>query len=543
MLIASNTETITILADVDFTGGAVTAAYSTVVIGGVGSQAVNLGNQSFYKINVSNAVGPVTFGAGFAATELRCEATSGQRSLMFEPGSTCTVRSLVLLSASATTNILLRSAVEYEPWNLIVTGGASVRGVDVADSDASGGKPIYAIASEDRLSNANWIFDANVSTWIGSNGASFHGSANWSPAGVPGATSRVLIDGPNSVSITSAVTVLDLLVVGNLTVNSNLTVVSNLTVQSGGTVTMNRLVIVSNDVYVLAGGMLTHSANGATDVNKLNLSVLGNVGVDLGAAVNVTAKGYGISRSGPGGESSGSYGGCGAAGAACYGSIVAPTNLGSAGANYAGGGAIIMTVSGTILNDGLLCADGGSGGYSGAGGSIYLVSGMLQGSGTIRANGGNGSGFPAGGGGRVSLVVTNTGADFSQYTGFIQAIGGSAGAGAGTIYQQRAVDHSGRGTVLVNNSYSGYTDFPPSTNYVPGEVERTLFYVTNAARFRLVNNFSVGDIWLQSTNANLDLNFRTLTVHSKPHVLSGIVTNYGAIIWIPDVVGTTFTIR
>jgi len=222
---------------------------------------------------------------------------------------------------------------------------------------------------------------------------------------------------------------------------------------------------------------------------------------------------------------------------------VAPTNLGSAGANYAGGGAILMTVSGAIRNDGLLCADAGAGwGYLGSGGSIYLVSGTLLGSGTIRANGGAGS--TAGGGGRVSLVVTNTGADFSLYSGSILAMGGSSGTGAGTIYLQRAVDRFGRGTVLVNNSYSGYTDLPPSSYYVPGEVDRVVLYVTNSATLRLVNDLAVGDLGLQSAGTSvLDLNFKNLMVHSRQHTLLGTVANYGSIIWMADVSGTVFSIR
>eukprot|EP00825_Cyclidium_porcatum_P013131 TRINITY_DN16894_c0_g2_i1.p4 TRINITY_DN16894_c0_g2~~TRINITY_DN16894_c0_g2_i1.p4 ORF type:complete len:163 (+),score=15.34 TRINITY_DN16894_c0_g2_i1:755-1243(+) len=156
-----------------------------------------------------------------------------------------------------------------------------------------------------------------------------------------------------------------------------------------------------------------------------------------------------------------------------------------------------------------------------------------------------------GGGGRIALVVTNVGADFSAYTGTIQArssrIGSRAGgAGAGTIYKQCAADRPGRGSVWVDNSglsSSGFTDIPPSTNDV-GEVERATFYVTNAATLRLVNNFAVGDVWLPAANASLNLNFKALTVHSKLHALgAGSEANYGSTIWMPDVAGTTFTIR
>lgn len=52
---------------------------------------------------------------------------------------------------------------------------------------------------------------------------------------------------------------------------------------------------------------------------------------------------------------------------------MAPTNIGSAGSS-SGGGAIHLTVSGVISNNGLIRSDGGPGAhYSGSGGGIYLV--------------------------------------------------------------------------------------------------------------------------------------------------------------------------
>jgi len=52
-----------------------------------------------------------------------------------------------------------------------------------------------------------------------------------------------------------------------------------------------------------------------------------------------------------------------------------------------------------------------------------------------------------------------------------------------------------------------------------------------------------GGIWLTPVSAKLDLNFKTLLVHSRQHALSGTVTNFGSIIWGPDVSGTVFSIR
>ncbi len=211
-------------------------------------------------------------------------------------------------------------------------------------------------------------------------------------------------------------------------------------------------------------------------------------------------------------------------------------------------------VAGTIRHDGLMAANGGgtAGYYMGSGGSIYLHAGTLIGSGSLQANGGDSTGFDGGGGGRVALVVTNAGADFSTFTGAIQARGSSGGAnptggGAGTIYKQCAAEQPGRGTVLVDNNgqaWGGVTDVPPSTNYVAGEADRVIFYVTNAATLRLVNDFSVGDVYVPSANAKLDLGCKSLLVHARQHALgSGTVNNWGEIIWTPDVAGTVFSVR
>ena len=166
--------------------------------------------------------------------------------------------------------------------------------------------------------------------------------------------------------------------------------------------------------------------------------------------------------------------------------------------------------------------------------------GTLIGIGTIRANGGDTINDGAGGGGRIALAVTRAGADFSAHTGIIRAFGGvkvnGVAAGAGTIYKQRAADPASRGTVLVDNNASGYTDLPPSPPNVQNEVNFAPFVLTNSATLRLTNNFTIGDIFMQSAGARLDLGSNTLTVRSRAHALGiGVVTNYGAIVWWPDI--------
>ncbi|NLE67538.1 MAG: hypothetical protein GX608_08975, partial [Lentisphaerae bacterium] len=561
-LTASGTETVTLLKDADFTYGSFDALRSILILAGEEAQSLNLAGASFSKILVENSGAPMTFYGGFTATELRCEAPAGTRELVFEAGSTVILRDLVLQGSSA--NIALRSTTPGTPWRLAVSGYRSIQGVEVQDSDASPGLPITAILTANRGGNVNWIFDAEWSEWLGSYGTDFHVSSNWASGEVPGADSRVLVETGNPMVISTPVRLLDLTIGGGaaaamVTANAALTVTENITLLTNGTLVLNRPSLIRNGLYIFGGGTLTHSSNNDTEVNKIDLVVHGDVGVEEGGSVNVLGKGYAVGK-GPGtagggqGVAGASYGGRGAYYSSdtpgnCYGSFFAPTNLGSGGGYSAGGGAIIIAASGTICIDGLFIADGAQAQhYQGSGGSVFLTAGALAGLGRISANGGDMTGSAAAaGGGRVSLVITNMGAEFSAFLGTIEArstvllpaCSSAVGGGAGTIYFKCWSDHPGRGMVLVDNknlSSSGVADVPPSVNYVPGEADFAPFHITNGAGLRLVSDFMVGDIRLGTANSYLDLNFKTLTVRSREHPLSpGTAQNFGQIIWLPDI--------
>lgn len=112
-----------------------------------------------------------------------------------------------------------------------------------------------------------------------------------------------------------------------------------------------------------------------------------------------------------------------------------------------GGGALRLSVGGTCLLDGIVCADSmPTNGFSdplrlpgAAGGSVWITAAAIGGTGRITANGGGGghSYSGQGGGGRISLVATN-GYDFGSLS--LSAIGGTnnpaRAGGAGTIYLQ-----------------------------------------------------------------------------------------------------------
>ena len=563
-LTATDTESLTLLKDADFTGGMFDAFRSTLVLAGGDAQDINLGGATFYRLRVENSTAPITFSGGFTATELRCEAPDGTRTLVFEPGKVVRLRDIVLLGSTTSPNIALRSSSPGGGWGLAVSGYRSASGVDVQDSHAGVGLPITATFSTDSGNNVNWVFGAEWSEWLGTINTDFHTAGNWSSGIVPDSKTRVRVESANPMVISWPATVLDMTVGGGadkpvVTANAGLTVTEDITILTNGTLALNKPSLIRGGLYVMGGGTLTHSANDALETNKLELAVYGDVGVDEGGIVNVLGKGYAVGR-GPGSDGGGqgragaSHGGRGVPYAGrtpppTYGSFIAPTNLGSGGGYSAGGGAIIIAARGTIRLDGLLIADGAEAThYQGTGGSVFLTAGAIRGIGKITANGGDMTqSEAAAGGGRISLVVTNMGADFAAFTGELEARStvqlparsDARGAGAGTIHLKRWADRPGRGTVFIDNKNkdnSGLTDVPPYTNYVTGEVDFAPFRVSNRATLRLTNDFMVGDIWLDTANSILNLNSRTLTVRSREHPLgSGTVQNYGEIIWLPYV--------
>jgi hypothetical protein len=223
------------------------------------------------------------------------------------------------------------------------------------------------------------------------------------------------------------------------------------------------------------------TSNAWISVSNLTLTITSNATIQAGGGIVADGMGYGANlgqgRGGmanPSGYSAvgggGAYGGYGAAGSAPagyspyggspYGSVTGPTSLGSGGGMYvssgvplssAGGGAIRMNVTGALVVNGRISANGwagltqGAGG--GAGGSVWLTAGTLAGNGIISANGGTGNVVGGGGsGGRVHLQY-----GVNAFQGGVTAYGGGgyAWGGAGTIYT--AANGQTTGQVLVDN--------------------------------------------------------------------------------------------
>ena len=274
----------------------------------------------------------------------------------------------------------------------------------------------------------------------------------------------------------------NLMVDQNLTIPANTNVTYNsITVQTGATLTIGggAVVTVSNALTV-SGTVVVQATNNTTQVNGdwqgtgVTLHA-GSVTVNAGGSINADSQGY-LAGAGPGGAPSGSsaggsYGGLGGVGvgvspAGTYGSTTVPTDLGSGGNTRccgttagAGGGALTITVSGTLTDNGIISANGGNGiGLQvggGAGGTVSLQAGTVTGSGSITANGGSG-GEAGGGGGRIALYYnTNSGFNLTSIT----SNGGSSSngnAGAqGTVYALG----SGSNLTVSNN-----TTFPADAN-------------------------------------------------------------------------------
>ena len=422
-LIATDSETVTCQGDVDFTGGVYTQATTTVVLGGMRAQTVAFASNSFHRIEVTNTQGTVTFADAFGADFVECSAPGA--SLVFDAGAVYNFTNLVF-AGEAGSDITLRSSGDGSPWYLTVPGWSQVRYVDVKDSDASRGNTIYAAGSTSQGGNDNWTFNVWL-VWDGSDSSSFATAANWTPEISPTSTNMVMIDGngANAPVISAPVMVRRLTVGGRQT----------------SVLTLNKALTVTEDVVVVPGGKLTHTANDSAPTYALNLAVQGDLSIASGASIDTVARGYWKAGLGyTGSYAGGTHGGQGHDNTrACYGSVTQPTDLGSGAANWGtrGGGAVKLIVTGTLTVNGTIAADGqmggGTGNYGGAGGSIWIDCATLAGTGPISADGGDAVGNWGGGGGRVAVHYDTKTLATTSITACGDGRGGKYGA-AGTVY-------------------------------------------------------------------------------------------------------------
>lgn len=295
------------------------------------------------------------------------------------------------------------------------------------------------------------------------------------------------------------------------------------------TIVSGACVVYSDDPMNLQSLLLFgNSAWSANPLTTANINVIGNASIEAGSSIQVDSKGYasdagpGVSHSGCyrsggagyGGEGGTGHNGC-SAGGLTYGSVVNPVDFGSGSSSTGagppgvpGGGAIRLTIGGTLRVDGSVSAAGANdaGNYGcggGSGGSIYISASAVASSGSISANGGNA--YPqadlggGGGGGRVAVYY-----NANTYSGSISAFGGSGSqiGGAGTIYTKSA--SAARGSLLIANNGTQGGSTRLWSVYWPAS---TLFNVVvdNGARLAAGDPLVVGGLQVtRSSKVNAD---------------------------------------
>ena len=281
---------------------------------------------------------------------------------------------------------------------------------------------------------------------------------------------------------------------------------------------------INGDVELLGGTWTQASSNDGEMTYRLNVQATGDFTVGAEAGLDVSGRGYAKNTVVKPAASDFSL---------TNGSVVCPTDFGVASERCAGGGALRMVVGGVLTVDGFVAADGegtvDAYGWSGSGGSVWLTAKTLAGTGTIRANGGFrgvGQETRGGAGGRVSVMLTEAGADPATFGGKITAYaylntatGRPNVSECGTVYLQRGGEQLGCGTVVVAND-----PLSPATNFIgtllPSatavrELRKATLVIRAKAGVRLLADLVVKDIRLEDATSRIDLDGKVLSIRSS----------------------------
>ncbi|MCP4594991.1 LamG-like jellyroll fold domain-containing protein, partial [Neptuniibacter sp.] len=239
----------------------------------------------------------------------------------------------------------------------------------------------------------------------------------------------------------------------------------------------NSITINSGGTLEIGGNPELNVVDGTAQGSAAAINVATNVTINNGGFFGAEDRGFSASN-GPGAawtnQTGAHHGGYGTAPENdVYGSVLNPISLGSGGqagsADTAGGGAIILDVTGTITVNGTLSARGLTGAFDrdGAGGSINITCDTLGGTtGTINASGG-------GGGGRVKIAYSTM-----TYAGSIYAYGGESDCSAGTIVL-RDTDTQTYGDLIIEDNDYGSKVIPiPWENFTGTPRTLTLDSIT-----------------------------------------------------------------
>jgi hypothetical protein len=245
--------------------------------------------------------------------------------------------------------------------------------------------------------------------------------------------------------------------------------------------------------------------------------ISGNANIESNGAINADFEAPPGPGTGPAstcgagaGAGYGGFGGasvCGARSGIVDGSVSNPSILGSGAAGSRGGGAINLSVAGTLSLSGRISANGAganmAGSGSGSGGSVLLTAGTLSGAGIVSANGGSATNLVCGGGGGGRIAIYfNT----NSFTGNITAYGGTGtnSGGPGSIYLKSSSDPIPQ-IIYDNGGVTGSTFLSASLEISDlvisgGTIATNLGAPALRSLFIRSNSFYVGNFSLTVTN-------------------------------------------
>ena len=269
-------------------------------------------------------------------------------------------------------------------------------------------------------------------------------------------------------------------------------------------------VVIDGNVELL-GGRWTHRANGETEAYRLAVRVNGDLTVGEDGAIDAVGKGL-----------------LAVGASSLHPSLLQPMGCGTATAGSAGGGAIALTVAGKLTVAGAIDASGAPtlNQATGSGGSVWIQANAIEASGRIAAEGGGfiAAGTPGGAGGRVAVVLTGAGSDFSNVAaGVLSATAGRGNTGVasdaspcGTVYCKTAA--RARGLLIVDNAVGSDKAVPTVFDTAQTkELSQAVFTLRSNAQIKISGELSVGDLVFVETTAKLDLDGNVLKVKTPWH--------------------------